>query len=400
MYPEPPLRISRRVFRNLLCGWTIILPVIAPPSASAENPGSKQPDSALRIHVLEKNSQGAPDDRAARLALARAYAEAGRSEDAIALLEKDRGGGDDPESLRLLGSAYLAVDRVTDARRCYRRVVRLTEASAADCFTLGRIHLREGSYALAVERLEKASRLGRDDGALHVALASAYGHLGKHLGAVRVVKVPGGVAGRVAGDVFLIEARGNGAFLAAPSASEVFHLRRALDAGVDTLAIHEAWASCWLQSRRYDRALAALEALAPRINTPAVSRARRADFFANLAEARFGMEDVEGFLAGLQQAAELDATRYNAKLAEGYVRAAECYTQRGSLPQTIEYLKLAVAEAPKSADLHYRLGVAYWEAGRRTDAARQWQMTLQIQGNHPAREQMLEWIQEVRAEGR
>jgi len=92
-----------------------------------------------------------------------------------------------------------------------------------------------------------------------------------------------------------------------------------------------------------------------------------------------------------------DPDRYTPKLAQAYLKIADRYSQRGDVELYLHYLRLAVAELPETSRLHYRLGNAFWEAGQKIPAARHWQLTLELEPNHPDRLRMLELIRAVRA---
>ena len=110
------------------------------------------------------------------------------------------------------------------------------------------------------------------------------------------------------------------------------------------------------------------------------------------------MDDMQGYIARLKQAWREEGGEASAMLAKGYRRAALRFLQRGDLENYIRYIELALAEAPRDAELHYRLGYGYWEAGRMAEAARQWRIVLQIAPEHADRERMLEKIQMIQAE--
>ena len=326
--------------------------------------------------------------------------ETGRFQQAIAALEPLAEQEGTAEIHRLLGEAYLKLGLLTEARQSYATALQLDGESAPDRFQLGRIYLLENKYALAVEHLRQAQRLGVKDGELHQRLAVAYCGLNNYLGRVRTVTARGQSAGRIVGEVYLLEpvpGRAD-AFLAAPSESAVYHSQRALDEGQDSLEARLTHARIWLGARWYARAAEVYASLEQRVARSTLSAADQARIAAAHAQALYGADDMEGYLAKLKRAVALDEARFAPVLADGFGKVAARYNQRGDLAQYLRYLELAVAESPKSARLHYRLGNGYWEAGRKRQAAREWRITLQIAPDHPDRRRILELIQAINAE--
>ena len=63
----------------------------------------------------------------------------------------------------------------------------------------------------------------------------------------------------------------------------------------------------------------------------------------------------------------------------------------------IQYLKLAVNEAPRKAGPHLKLGNACEEAHKPAEAIVQWRMVLDIEPDHPQRMALLDRIKKARA---
>jgi tetratricopeptide (TPR) repeat protein len=146
-------------------------------------------------------------------------------------------------------------------------------------------------------------------------------------------------------------------------------------------------ADIWVGAGRYTRALAIYRRIDGVV--PAEQRAR---YYYQFAQASLGTDDVEGYVERLKRAIALDGDTYGRHLVTAYRRAAEYYGAEGDLDNYIRYLELAAGESPTSADLHYLLGNALYEAGRRVEASRRWRLTLELNPDHPDRRRMLELV--------
>ncbi len=385
------------------------------PSEPPAPTSSPAPDPAPLANPSDPANEPAPT-----VANARALLDAGRVDDAQRMLLILDGLTRDAEVDRLLAETYYRQQDWPAARKYLRRTIRLDE-TAQDCFRLGRAYLHEGQCALAVEQLHRARRLGMTSCDLHLALAEAYQCLHQTFGQLRTVTAPGAAPGTFHDDLLLIErikpessklahqtagasdrshaAEGDPAiFLAAEEDTAIAQLAHATAGGCDSAAVRLLEARVWLRGRWYRHAadlFAAIERMPEVADWPAE---RRAALYADFAEALFGLDDLEGYVARLQQALRLDRERYGQSLARSYLRVAQRYTQRGDLARTIQYLERAVAEAPRNADLRYRLGNANWEAGELLSAAREWRIVLQLAPDHPDRPRLLDLIRMIRAE--
>jgi tetratricopeptide (TPR) repeat protein len=259
-----------------------------------------------------------------------------------------------------------------------------------------RVAVRGGSWLKAVgantwiEAYKRAIVLDADSAELHFRLARAYFKLEQYLGKVTSRRVSRGGPDRIDGDYFLLgpEPGHDGTFRAAPATSAVFQVHKALELGLDTPEVHRLRGDIWLRLRQYTKALGVFRSINGKIKPP-----NRPSFEYSFAQAALGVDDVETYLRRLKRAAELDPAVYRPHLVDGFRTAAERCNQRGDLVGYVRYLEAGLKESPNSPDLHYRLGNAFWEAGRRKDAAREWQVTLELNPDHPRRADMLDRIQ-------
>jgi len=333
---------------------------------------------------------------ASAYARAEAVLSAGDPAGAIRLLEAVPEPDRDLGTLLLLGRAHLDGRNLPEARRCFRAATERGPRSAEAHYWLGRVYLLGERFALAAEALETAEVLGLNSAGLHLSLATAYFRLGNHTGPPAAPRrVLGGVPGRIVQGVYVIEQvpERDGRFHVAGRRSALFHARAALDAEPDNVAARLLLADIWLATRRPGRARAAYAGVEDR-----VPEEQQADYYHRYAQACLGAEDMGGYLRCFREAAARDAERYGAGLAEAYRRVAERYGAEGDLDNYIRHLELALREAPASAELHYTLGNACFEAGRRQDASRHWRITLELKPGHPDRARMLELVRIITTE--
>ena len=297
----------------------------------------------------------------------------------------------DVEAHRLAAQRDLSAGDLTGARRNLAAAIAIAD-SPDDHVTLGEVHAREERFALAAEQFERAIELGLDEPAVHLALANAYDRLANDVGRRLVVQRPGESAGTISDGVYLLrplEGKPD-LFVAAPPASAIYQVQRAIDLGIETPSALLLRADVLLNARSFDLAVSAYRALAEHGGELTATEQKR--LYHGFAEALYCADDVEGFLEYTRKALGLEPEPAFDKMASAYRRAAERYNQRGDVREYIRYLELAVAETPNDADLHYDLGIGYWEAGDRHQAVRQWRMALELAPDHPEKSRMLQWL--------
>ncbi len=292
----------------------------------------------------------------------------------------------------LLGRAYAGADRLSDARRCFRAVIRLEPDNPTAPYRLGEVYLRQKRYALAIDALDRARRLGIESPELHYHLATAYYKLQNCTGDFQTRVVIDGQAGRIEAGVFLIEPVANEPmrFVVAPRDSALYQVHKALDGGLDEPEVRLLQADIWLCARRYSTArdiYATLQDSLPAKSRPA--------YEFSFAKACRGMDDLDGYLQHLRRAVALEPETYRPLLGDAYRHAAERCSSDGDLDDYIRYLRLATDETPVSPELHYLLGNALHEGGRKTEASRHWRITLELQPDHGDRLRMLELIRAI-----
>lgn len=344
-------------------------------------------------------AQSQPADPRARLLLCRQKLEAGETDEAYALAESVVEVPREDRGLYLLAEVLLRLGEPLEARRECLGALSTRESPFGRCL-LGRIHVAEGLFALALEQFERAASLGYSKPEMHFGLAEAYAGLGNYLGELQPVTAEGDAAGNVGtlvNDLLIVESAGDepGTYLAATAQSAIYQVKVAQRLGMATFESKLLEASIWQRANYFTRAVEIYEELATRIEDSGFSDSRRAEFYEAYSRALFGADDLGGSVDAIKRAARLDAGRFGPKLVEAYDRAANRCVQRGDLNGYIHYLELALAEAPDSVDFHYRIGFAYFESGRKRDAAREWQITLQLDPQHLDRERLLELIQDV-----
>lgn len=293
-------------------------------------------------------------------------------------------------SHHLLAEACYRLDRNAEALTYYREAVRLNPSSFADHYQIGNIHLADNRFSSAAASYREAQRLGLQSHVLNFKLASAYFNLRNYFGRIEEVTVASGEVGKIVGVHYLIEVvpgREN-AFYAAPEASAIYQVARAIEGGGDNLAdMRLLMANIHLNARRYETAYAMYHAIADQ-----VPEADRALYHYYVAESAFGIGKYDEYLTSLEKAAELDQEAYRSTLIDAFLKVADRFNQAGELERYIEFLGKAVAERPETASLHLRLGDALAEAKQWKRAVLHWRMVLDLEPDHPQRTELLNRI--------
>ena len=298
-------------------------------------------------------------------------------------------------ALSLLESAV----RLEPGQARYRALLAWTHArlgadeqAAAEYARLGDWYAERGRHALAAEAFEQAVGLGRRDARLHVRLARAYYELKQLLGTISTRRVPGASPDRIVGAYYLLSPVPSqpDRYYVCPRSSAIYQIRQAIDAGLDDAVTRLLQADICLAAGRHEQALAIYRSIESRVPPE-----ERAGYYFRSARAALGVDASDEYLARLRQAIDLDPQRYGPSLADAYDAMARRCSRQGELEMYIRYLEQATDVSPVSAQLHCRLGNAYWEANRRADAARQWQVALELQPDHPDRKRMLDLISAV-----
>lgn len=287
---------------------------------------------------------------------------------AVLLLVRAAGGAFGHEPGRPApGGSY---DRAFVARlRAWRATSQPTAPAAHEMAKL----LEHGRYAAVVRRYQQARSRGQVTAVLHALAARAQFALGRLLGEPRVRELPRGQPGEFDGPWLLIEPRGRGRFLCAPSDSALYQVRAALDGGLDDAAVHLLHAQIWAALGREPVAVAILTAREPDL------LALRSD--ALLAAAQRVAQQAGAVTLMLKLArrrARLDPQRDDAILAAAYVAAADVYAQAGEASLYVAMLERAAARRPDDPALRLRLADALWDAGRRDEAAKQYRAWLEL----------------------
>jgi tetratricopeptide (TPR) repeat protein len=337
--------------------------------------------------LLERILKEAPDHCEAGQMLGEIYAAAAKWPEVVKTLEPLLAYRHDYPTYHLLAEAHYNAGNQEKARACYEEAVKLNPASAPDHYQLGTIYLAGNFFARAVEAYTTALHLGTDTPVLRYKLGSAYFNLRNYFGQVRVRTVKSGSAGVIDGTWYLIEPSGaaEDAFLCAPERSAVYHIAKALADGLgDRPDIHVLLATTYLNAGRNAEAYAFFAAVAPR-----VPKDDKALFLYYQAQAAFGTERFEEYLALLKDAIALNAEAYGSTLVDAYLKVADQHNQANDLAKYIEFLAKAVDETPENAALHLKLGNAYEEARAYDKAKAQWRMVLDIEPDHPQRMRLL-----------
>jgi len=307
---------------------------------------------------------------------------AGRFAEAVALLESAV--ASDPTSL---AARTLLVDAFRKAAR--------PEQAAEQLARIGEWQAKAGRHALAAQTYRESLAM-HSNPAVHCALAETYCLLDQALGPVTARVMPNAEPGRRMDGHYVLQPdqQRAGWFLTCSDESAVYQVQAALDTGLDTPEVHRLHARVWLLAGRPERAVAILHDREDRL-----PERESGEFWHWYGQAALAADDLETSARCLKQAVMWNPARFQPTLAEAYQTLADRYSRRGDLPAYVGCLEQAGALAPRDADLRYRLGNAYWEAGRLADAARQWQVTLELDPDHPQRLRLLEQLRQAASAG-
>lgn len=340
--------------------------------------------------LLSEILKNTPDHVEAGQLLGEIYAKHDNHKAVVALLEPLLKYCHDYSTYHMLAEAKYALADNDAARNYFQEAIKLNPDSASDHYQLGNIHLAGNFFALAAESYQHALRLGISTPVLHYKLASAYFNLRNYFGNITTIIVKSGTPGAISGDFYLIEPVPGqiDTFRAAPRNSAIYHVAKAIADGIgDRADIQFLRANIYLNAGRHAQAYDLYKQLQPSIPKEDLPL-----FFYYYAQAAFGVGQYEQYLALLQEAIKLNKPAYQPTLVDAYVKVAEQYNQAGQIDKYIDYLTHAVNESPQTAALHLKLGNAYEEAGKFKDAVIQWQLTLDLEPDHPKRLDLLNLI--------
>ena len=296
----------------------------------------------------------------------------------------------DYPTYHLLAEAKYNLTDYEKARNYFEEAIKLNPKSGSDHYQLGNIYLAGNFFALAAESYQSALRLGVDVPVLHYKLGSAYFNLRNYFGKISEVTIKAGKTGTISDNWYLIEPvpGKKDVFRAAPSASAVYQVARAVADGIDNSTdIQFLFANIYLNARRYSRAYGMLKKIEAKI-----PKEDKALFYYYYSQSAFGIRRYDEYLSLLQKAIELDEATYASALVEAYLKVADRYNQAGRLDEYIKYLGKAVQESPETASLHLKLGHAFQENQEYDKAVAQWQMVLDLEPDHPERMELLNLI--------
>ncbi|MHC4389051.1 MAG: tetratricopeptide repeat protein, partial [Planctomycetota bacterium] len=300
----------------------------------------------------------------------------------------------DYPTYHMLAEAKYNLNKYKEARKHFEEAVKLNPNSGSDYYQLGNIYLAGNAFALAAEAYQSALRLGIETPILHYKLGSAFFNLRNYFGKISVAKVKGGRPGTISEDWYLIEPvpGKKDLFHAAPKDSAVYQVAKAVAEGIeDTPDIQFLTANIYLNARRYDKANEMFRNL-----EETIPEEDKALFYYYYAQSTFGVNQYDEYLKLLGKAIELDKTTYESALVDAYIKVADRHNQAGRLDDYIDFLARAVHESPETASLHLKLGHAYEEAQKYAKAIAQWQMTLNLEPEHPDRMELLNLIEKYR----
>ena len=383
----------------------------------------KRGDLPAALVALETLANEAPDNSEYAVTLADAYRRAARPDrEARTLLDISARCPDDPRVVLAQAAAWDRARRWTDVERLL--LPRVPTLPPAGYVLLASAQQRLGNGSAAKRSLEKARALHPDDATLWVAsvelaieagqlasarrlvseararlpqspllhyLAALVAHrAGDGRDAVQVRLLPGAAVGQDAdGWLVLAPARAADHFVCARPDSALAHIRRAADAGLDTLELHRLHARIWLDAGDATTALQVM-----RSREPLWAADPDDATLALLCEATLAADELADYARFLRLRAErrLDGP---VLLLSGWRAAADHCARLGHIEAGIRYLQLASELAPSDAALALALGDALWDAGRTREAASRYRELLDELHDWTARRRVIERLAEA-----
>lgn len=250
--------------------------------------------------------------------------------------------------------------------------------------------LDAGQYAVAVARTQEAARAAGASAELHWRAARAYFSMRQDLGAVEVRSLRDGRVGQFAGDWLVLEPRpGASQFVCAPAASAIFHIRKALDAGLDRAELHLLHAQVWDRAGKPAAAIGIVRA-----QEAALLDHADADRAAALAEIALHAGDASAFLRYTRRRADLDPQRAGGILFDAYRDAAALFGQRGDDELLRSFLRRALDVRPDDPGTLLQLADAEWDADNTTAARGLYRRLISLAPQHPARARILDRLED------
>jgi len=279
-----------------------------------------------------------------------------------------------------LADAQYFLGGLREARKSYEEAIKLNEASAADHYQLANIFLAQLKYSRAADEYNRALDLGKKEAIVHYKLGMAYFNMRNYLGKIEKRKYLKAKPGQVLDESFLIEAVPGEAdfYYCAPKRSCVYHLKRAVDAGIDAPELRFAYANVFFHTRRYREADKLYQAIEKEINEE-----NKALYYYYYGQVKFRLKDFDAYIAHVRKALELDEEVYGHTLVEAWQAVAGHYGKMENLPKQIEYLKLCINAEPSNAAFHRSLGDACLKQKNFAEAVAQWKLVLEINPDHP-----------------
>ena len=280
---------------------------------------------------------------------------------------------------RLADAQYFLGD-LREARKSYEEAIKLNEASAADHYQLANIFLAQLKYSRAADEYNRALELGKKEAIVHYKLGMAYFNMRNYMGRIEKRKYLKAEPGEVLDEFFLIEAVPGEAdfYYCAPKRSCVYHLKRAIDAGIEAPELRFAYANVFFHTRRHRDADKLYQALEEEINEE-----NKALYYYYFGQVKFRLKDFDGYIAKVTEAIELNKEVYGHTLVEAYQAIAGYFGKMEDFPKQIEYLKRCIDKEPSNAGFHRSLGNAYLKQKNFAKAVAQWKLVLEINPDHP-----------------
>lgn len=296
-----------------------------------------------------------------------------------------------PARSELLGSLALLGNEQAEQR--LHRLVENCPTEAGPWLAWIDVALAREQPACALHRIAAAPPDLQALPAAHWRTAQARFVLGQALGKTVVRHVPNGHGGQFVRGALLIEDRGDGRFLCCGEESAFYHLRRALDGGVELCAAHQMHARIWLALERPETAHAILRNRAVVLRDQPTTAGLE-----EYADLLLACNDVPAFLDVMHEVATREGEADSEVLAGAYLSVARHYARRGDERMYIGMLQRAARLRPNDDQLLLRLADAEWAVEEHGRAAELYRTVLRRTPAHPARSRLLQRLAEFAGE--
>jgi len=323
----------------------------------------RQQKPELALEEFRQTLVFRPDDVTANYNSGVIYLQQGQPSKATAYLEKAHSvSPDDPAVLFNLSRCYFGTNRNDDGVRTALEMLKGGENKPGVFFEVGTLFLQNGLYELAAEKLARARVLSPRDPRILVALAEASVRAGK------MDMASDSIEG-------FIEAVRQGNHTGADTAAQFSAARVVLSslrqANPDSFKTNYQLAEILFLDHKYGEAVEVLKTLAEKAGN-------NSEYFNLLGMCYAGLNQFPDARQAVVKAINLAPAR-----ADFLFNLAGIYQKAGDNESALKILKQALAHDQNSPQIHFALGLSYFNRGSYAAALENFHMALKIQPDFP-----------------